>query len=117
MISLRSEMSSSTHFAQGRTDAVSTKKPVYSPKQVLSRTVVSIRGLYKRVRTMLVQPCVSPASALNNGRTGLYGIGLIQNSFNQVLMKPIYIRSSCVSRPHVDRIMPRVDTGLDVVRS
>ena len=57
----------------------------------------------------VLEPCwFSLASALSNGRNGLYGIVFIQN--NKVSMKPIYIRSSRVTRPHVDRIMPRVDT-------
>ena len=62
---------------------------------------------------IVLEPCwFSPASGLSNGQNGLNEIVFIQNSFNQVSIKPIYMWSSRVSRPHSDRVLSCVDTAL-----
>ena len=68
-----------------------------------------------RCKSVLESCWFIPESALSNGRIGLNEIGFIQNSFNQVSMKPIYMRSSLVSRPHSDRVLSHVDTALYIV--
>ena len=58
-------------------------------------------GFNHGCENMLKPSWNSPASALNDGSTGLLGISSSKNSFNHLLIRLIFnIRSSWVSRPH-----------------
>ena len=61
----------------------------------------------ERCKIVLEPRWFSPASGLSNERNGLNEIGFIQNSFNQLLMKPIYMR--------LVRYPDRIQTGFCLV--